>query len=366
LIISKKGLPVSDSSVENGLHKWLGSSEGIALIQKIAESVYSRLKIYGSALYRHEPAETAVSEILSELTLFVLENRADLQKRLAASGAKKGAYLQTAFINHLIDRSRSPVADPFRYMYKRVRDILNAAPEFHLVVRARKGSAFSMHPKNRFILPVNDEDLESIPFPHDKIRSADFQSVNTKGAIIKAATHFWRNVSKMWDDAPVWTDIRDFVRWLQRHVSFAEPASASRVDVLETEQAKLMAGRGGSVDLAESVPDVQTQPDRVYFDPERIKAWAGHFANQLSPVEAKIFYLRYQAGMSLKEIAEKVGYSSPSGPTYQLNQVEEKLKFFLMDLPWVSPDGRQSPIPEAFDLFRNTLLSFLKKSFGKP
>ena len=370
---------MSDSSAENEIRKWLGSHAGEALTRKLAERVYRRLHSHGSFLYRHggvstavEHTEAAVLEIQSELTLFVLENRGGLQTKLVAAGAQRGAYLQTAFINHLIDRSRNPSADPFRYMYKRVRDLLDSAPDFHLIANPPKGSAFSMRPQNRSILPLDDEDLESIPFPYGRIQSVDFQSVNTKGVIVELAAHFWKCVSKMWEDASVWTDIRDFVRWLQRHVPLGGPAIEGCGDVSEKVRGKRNPEQKGaaagyySADTLESLPDARSQPDRLYYDPDRIKAWAEHFANRLSRKEAKVFYLRYEDGMGFEEIAEKLEYQGPSGPKYRLDQIEAKLRYFLMDLPWVSPDGRQSPNPEAFDLFRNTLLLFLKKSFREP
>ena len=369
---------MSDSSAENEIRKWLGSPAGEALTRKLAKRVYHRLHSHSLSLYRHggesvavESAEAAVLEIQSELTLFVLENRGGLQKRLMAAGAQKGAYLQTAFTNHLIDRSRNPAADPFRYMYKRVRDLMDSAPGFHLIAKPQKGSAFSMRPQNRFILPLDDEDLESIPFPYGRIQSVDFQSVNKKDAILELAAYFWKCVSRMWEDAPVWTDIRDFVRWLQRHISLGDPAVEERGDVSKNVRGKRRPEQkdgGGSYsdDIFESVPDVQAQPDRLYYDPDRIKTWAENFANGLSPKEAEVFYLRYEAGMGFEEIANKLGYQGPSGPKYRLDQIEAKLRYFLVDLPWVSPDGRQNPNPEAFDLFQNTLLLFLKKSFTEP
>ena len=370
---------MSDSSAENEIRKWLGSPAGEALTRKLAKRVYHRLHSHSLPLYRHggesvavETAEAAVLEIQSELVLFLLENRGGLQKRLMAAGAQKGAYLQTAFINHLIDRSRNPAANPFRYMYKRVRDLMDAAPGFHLIAKPPKGSAFSMRSRSRFILPLDDEDLESIPFPYGRIQSVDFQSVNKKDAILELAAHFWEYVSKMWEDAPVWTDIRDFVRWLQRHVSLSDPAIEERGDVSDNIRGKRRPEQKDATaefyshDSIESVPDTQAQPDRLYYDPDRIKTWAEQFANRLNRKEAEVFYLRYEAGMGFEEITEKLGYQGPSGPKYRLDKAEAKLRYFLMDLPWVSPDGRQSPNPEAFDLFRNTLLLFLKKSFREP
>jgi len=69
-----------------------------------------------------------------------------------------------------------------------------------------------------------------------------------------------------------------------------------------------------------------------------------------------VFVLRHGHDLSLKNIAEKLGYKGSSGPKYPLDSAERKLRFFLRDLPWLSPDDLNK---EAFSLFRDTLLGEL-------
>ncbi|MEA1945885.1 MAG: hypothetical protein U9N83_01125, partial [Thermodesulfobacteriota bacterium] len=60
------------------------------------------------------------------------------------------------------------------------------------------------------------------------------------------------------------------------------------------------------------------------------------------------------------------GYKGPSGPEYQFDKIENKLRYFLRDLPWLSPGEGQDTNEEAFALFLKTLLKTLKNSIQKP
>jgi hypothetical protein len=65
----------------------------------------------------------------------------------------------------------------------------------------------------------------------------------------------------------------------------------------------------------------------------------------------------------LEGVARQAGYSSPSGVKYRLERIQEKMKYFLRDLPWLSPEDLNE---EAFSFFLNILLRHLKKSGPRP
>ena len=97
--------------------------------------------------------------------------------------------------------------------------------------------------------------------------------------------------------------------------------------------------------------------DKTLFDAARVVAWAGQFAERLKPKEKAVFLMRHREGLTLEQIADKLGYSGPSGPAYPLARAEEKLRSFLRDLDWLSPEDENR---EARDLFLDTLFSLLK------
>ena len=78
--------------------------------------------------------------------------------------------------------------------------------------------------------------------------------------------------------------------------------------------------------------------------------------------EKKGFLLRYQEDCGYAAIAAALNYSSPSGAKYMLKGIEGRLRYFLRDLPWLSPDGRCETHREAHALFCETLMAILNKA----
>ena len=110
-------------------------------------------------------------------------------------------------------------------------------------------------------------------------------------------------------------------------------------------------------------PDTGYHDATQAFNPEDINCWARNFAERLDGREKRIFYHRFGEKGVFSAIAAKLGYSSPAAAKYHCDRCEEKLRSFLIDLPWLSPDDLNE---DAFLHFLDTLLLVLKESVPAP
>jgi len=295
----------------------------------------------------HEKTHDALDDIRQELALFILENRR-LHKVLSES-KNFSTYLKTAFINRWIGKTRLPHADPWRSLYKRAATVLRRSADFHISTRRGGGTAFSMAVGHSPVPPLSSEDMEEIPFPDEMLEKREIDFVKKGKIMLELASYFWRQVSGAHGDKPVLVDLRDFIEWIRAHVMLSPMK-------METKS----PGGGDPLDLA---IESGANPEKIYFDNDLVSQWAKNFAGRLTRTEKMVAYLVHQAGLSLKDIAMKLGYRGPSGPKYQLDRFEDKLRFFLRDLPWLSPDDLNE---EAFSFFLESLFLILKTSLDEP
>lgn len=335
------------------LRKWLENSETQRVLCRAARSLMKDVlsKQLSPDFLKHGIPwnETDFADFLedirSELILFILEHESKFQNLLTLSGKNCHYYLRRAFVNHWIEKTRKPFRDSQRYLYKRAADSLRVSGDFYIVPKSPDGSGFSMVSEYVPIPPLTSEDIREIPFPNQFAESLDYAVINKKAVILKLAAYFWHQVSAMWGNKPVCVDLRDLINWISFHVPIPPPIPIKQI-----------ADRNESW---ERFPDHSQMPDSLYFDPEQVKKWAGNFVCRLSEKEKAVFILRHRDGLSLKDIAKHLGYKGSSGPKYSLDRAEHKLKFFLCDLPWLSPDDLNE---EAFSLFRDTILDLMLKT----
>ncbi|MCP4623657.1 MAG: sigma-70 family RNA polymerase sigma factor [bacterium] len=144
-------------------------------------------------------------------------------------------------------------------------------------------------------------------------------------------------------------DLRDFISWIGLHVRLS---SSRPEEILPQENRPI-----------ENVPDTQNRPNEPPIDPEYISKCAACAANLLNDREKEILYCRWGSGLSLKDIADRMGYKSSSGPDYFLKNAEHKLRRFLRDKPGLEPDDLDDA---AFAIFRKNLFAILKESLSQP
>ena len=166
----------------------------------------------------------------------------------------------------------------------------------------------------------------------------------------------------MWDNQPVWIELRAAAHWLTRFVATegfrqVQFSDEAMIDGMSDEDLRT-AGPQEPSEFHFRKPGTG-----AWFDPDQINCWASIFPKRLSDAEKAVFYLRHCIERELKAIAQQLGYKSASGPAYPLKKAEEKLAAFAAELPWISPDDLN---PEAFSLFREELCAVLKESTSGP
>ncbi len=338
-----------NGSTRQTIRQWLSEPAGRQLLRKVAFATRRRLdfgkyrvSISGSGVSDDSPDrdDSLISELESELCLFIMEKADHIEPLILCETANPDAYIYTSFINHLKENVRKRGTNAGRYLYKRVTSVFSKAKPTLAVKKTKQSSAFSLRPapENRIIPSLTDDDLATIPFPVDQVQRLDFDAVNHRTVLLTLGAHFWNTVFEMWGRTPVWIDVYDFIRWLQRHVTMPR--------VVSLEETEALAG---------PVPD---PADDATFDAEQVNAWAKLCANHLTAKEKSVLLMRHGRGMSLEKIAQALKYKGASGPTYHLENAEEKLRHFMRDLPWLTPEDIN---PEAFTLFYETLMRNLKK-----
>ncbi len=354
---------MTDCHTEKDIRDWLGTPDALELIHRVAVAYIrfaARHGLPAGSDSRFEPNGQAAKENLqsieSELVLFILENRTGFQRKLLLENRKKGEFLKSAFICFQRENARHKDTDTFRYLYKRTGDILRNDSRFYTDTGPSGAMDFCMQPHGRRMAPLMAEDVEAILFPHDRIECHDFKSINRKKIIIQLATCFWRQVSDMWGKTAVRIDVRDLVKWIDRHIPVGIPQPISLTGAISDTDAP----EAPRMDM--EIPDPHSPPEDGGYDREQIQQWACDFSRLLGEKEKKVFFLRYNRQLDLGAIAGRTGYKGASGPKYILDEVERKLKHFLQDRPWLSPDEEQEMRVEAFDLFLNSLFLLLKKT----
>ncbi len=350
--------PDSTSTVKKEvavIAKWLESAEADALLDRLAQSVRNTvlsrnlpMSFINKDPYGSRSDSEMLKEIRSELTLFLLENAGRLEATVSGNRAGLPGILKQQFVSRWLSGSRNLSKDPFRYLYKRTQDVLRGEPGFFTLSVKNRSTSYSMAPENRTIPPLVEEDFKSIPFP---AKSGDLESgpLKTKAGIVDLSGYFWEQVRELCGGVSIWVDVRDFVSWVSPHVPLRQSLAENDV---------YLEGHETAMWHTASHPDGGT-----YWDPHAVRSWAENFFNQVDPKKLLIFEMLHRKKMTLAEIAQKTGYSGGSGPKYVLDHVTTKLRLFLRELPWLSPDDLNE---DAFSLFFETLFDLLKKEKTTP
>ena len=341
-------MPKTEPTSGERLREWLGSPEAQDMLKKVARALLNYIRTQGLNPDRFGRPDLYISdeggfleEIVQELNLFILEKES--LHRILTLGAKNPApYLRTAFINHLLDESRKKDRDPQRGFYRRAWGVISQDPGFYTRVkkdRFSSGTSFALTKDSIEIQPLCEEDLKEIPFPEPIEEWGELEKVREKEHLLSLARHFLKNVSEMYRSKPVWVDLRDFISWIDINVKLdcMKPVEDKLEDAATREDSQIPAWTTGC------------EP----FNEDLVKSWALNLAEQLNEKERLILQLYYEEGMTLEEVARYAGYSGPSGVKYRLKRIEEKIRYFLRDRSWLSPDDLNE---DAFSFFMSILL----------
>jgi hypothetical protein len=355
---------MAEQTTQDRVSDWLCSPDGIALLHQAAQAVSRYLSIYRihpGFCNPHHSFDQLVEEVRSELAVFILDS-VQVRKTLAFSAPMRASFLKWAFIRRCIDQCRTSGTDEFRQIYRAMGRICRESQRFVIQKTPGRPCCFSMTPGSLCIQPLLDEDIRQISFPHQRVPDDWQRHITHRRFLSPLLEYFWESVCSLWNNQPVWVELRYPAHWLMRFVAPEGFREVYFPDVRATES--LDSDDFPAQDAEEPVAFhfLEASADKS-FDADRVMHWASIFPNRLSPPEKAVFYLRHCISLELKRIAEKLGYKSASGPAYPLKIAEEKLASFAADFPWISSDDLNR---EAFSLFREKLCSVLKESIPVP
>ena len=353
----------------NEIKVWLERPENRKSLSYCANRIYKKLDqrkslpvFLGKKSGIEESREETLTIIESELVVFLFEKKDVLKKLIGLNDKNFSRYLETSFINHCIDIARTKTQDPVKYLYKRLSDALRLSEKFYTTVK-NEFTAFSCYAKNRRIAPLTIEDLREIRFPAHMIETFDYSSINRKSVLLPLSEYFWEKVSQMLGNEAIWVNVWDVIEWIGLHVRLNVTDGIEEIEPCQPKKPTATNDDWSEQQgLLEFIPDKKSEPDKIYFDPQAVKKWASCFAEQLNQKEKAICYFSWALDLGLEEIAQKLGYNGPSGPHYLQKQTEDKLRKFLRDLDWLSPEDLND---KAFAVFFDTLISILKKSVSE-
>jgi hypothetical protein len=339
------------------ISRWLEAEAAQRLLGRISQQVASDLatsKIQPPFLELPHGSQDDVLAILkSELTVFILENRANIKALIIARDSNLPRYLQLAFLNRCRDLARRSGLDPRRYFRKRAAEVFRQSPRFHRALKDGRFIMFSLDAASEEVRLPQEFDLCAIGPPGHLAESLDYSAACKENHLVDLAVHFWNCLCEILQGRRIWIDLRDFVRWVAcfvpMHVALE---SAER--------------RGSSEDQESFNPDLWdtvTSEDPPLPPPsdEQLEALASAFVARLNQKDRAIFYYRLFEEMKWEDVAHLSGYKGPSGPLYRFEQTKDTLRELLREWPGLSPEDEDR---EAEDLFMEKLHMILKKSLS--
>ena len=191
---------------EDTLRRWLAAPNTLRLLDKIARRVEKTLaagrmnvaEITPRAPSGGRPSEISdrVDEIKAELVQYLLEKGAHFGPRVMAGEPGLKGHILRGFIHHLKDRVRNYTDDPYRYLYRRAREVLKEAADFYIANKSGRYLVFSLAPENVGALPLSEEELKNIAFPCDPQSRMDYKAICRQEPMRNLAAHFWRQASQ--------------------------------------------------------------------------------------------------------------------------------------------------------------------------
>lgn len=328
--------------------QWINSDEIKKLIKNIAKSLAKKKNEYLLKLFFDsnsiQTGDELVKQLAHELRSFLFEKfhseTSTFKNKLFAPSTNIPAFIKTCFLNSLRDKARHSNVDPMKYLYKRTCDLMRKSETFH--IRSIKQPLsflmiYSMVNENGATVLLYEDDLREIPFLSD----IEDRQINKKKIILKLAEYFWNQVTSIWNHPVVWIKVWDFISWINLYV----PIQIIKEHKTDKEQ-------------TDSDDSIQLNADDIL----ELQCLAEKFCTsrwQLDDKKKAVYVLKHQ-GMKLREIAEVLGYQSPSGPSYHLKRADEKIQKFLTHK--LKSDLTFSDLAnEKISLFKEFVLEILKK-----
>jgi len=187
MFVQRERMFVNNQNSEEEMTRWLERPDVQDTLSGVARSVikYALSKRLSPSFLRRDSDWGDVNDdfwedVRSELVIFILENRLRIQKILIPGNKNCHLYLRRAFINYWIEKTRKPVRDPQRYLYKHAADVLRSSEDFSTFVGRNRALMFGMTAGAVSIPPLSLEDIREIDLPAQTLGTFEYESVNKK------------------------------------------------------------------------------------------------------------------------------------------------------------------------------------------
>jgi hypothetical protein len=184
---------MAEPETQNHVRDWLGSSDGLRLLNQTAGSVYRTLslhRIYPCFFSPYDPFDSCIEDIVSELVRFILESDKMCQGLTLASSFQF-KYLRQSFIHRCIDSARVSGKDDFRILYRAMNRVCRESTLFVLETINHKPCRFSMKSDSLAIPPLAEEDIRDIAFPHQLAFDGWLNHLTHKRFLLPVLQYFW-------------------------------------------------------------------------------------------------------------------------------------------------------------------------------
>ncbi|WP_457553874.1 hypothetical protein [Desulfobacula sp.] len=328
--------------------QWLIQAENNRLLKIVSHRLYEKMSLKCLSLPGLTLKISDAEEIYQELMAFILQ-KPNIQKALLRDAKGIVTYINSAFLNHVIEKARAREEsqdiydNAWRYFYRRFSVVLNESSEWKKYKSASKGLCFGMSDKEPRSI-ILSEDLMKINFP-DNI-SMNHEAIKKKKTILRLAAHFWKENARLTGEPHIRISVADFVSWINGSIKLSttiESFPTTNNNEEDKYQFNPLINQA-----ADPVPDSRKL---VY-----IHKWAINFFNSLQGEEKNIFYYYECQGLKSRKISELMGRKA--NLSYQRDKIRSKLKAFLRPLEWLSPEPawkNEKPDLEAFRVFTEKL-----------
>lgn len=252
------------------------------------------------------------------------------------------------YLRHLKDQARTYGVNPWRALYRRLRQVLQEDGSVHTRSTPR-GTAYSLDPDgidcgDEAILRAVSYDQWASPLP-----IASVGELHRANRLLALARFFWEQAVARLGGRSCFVPVRELVHYLGRHY---EGLAAPR------ETPSLASHEGGDEDaaaLAEQ-PGGDTAAERSLVH-SRLQSLAEQLAASWTDRQRAAFHAIHGAGMTLEAAARRLGYKGASGASYVYRSALERLRDFCLLWPGLSPPDLDETL---FDDFVERVLALCR------
>lgn len=279
----------------------------------------------------------------------------------SAENRKPGSIINwiiTNFLKLMIDKTRTAQHFPRKYLYACIRKALTSDGARNIKTFIHKRATYytcseKLEGGYENCFNPQEDDYREWPFP----KNVFLENIYQKETLICIAEFFCKEVKNRTGKA-LWIPVQQLLRYILSFIPVPERFVFESMHELNDEDSDNIESG------VENDPEISTQYlDALDLSVEHlltvidIRKLAEKCAKSLDSNERKVLELYYHEEQFLKDVAEKLGYSGPSGVSYILEKARSRIRKFCERQPFLSPPGLDEKL---FKSFMENLLMFCK------